>query len=265
MLVNRIHKPYICRICGNATGIKICKCQRAFYCSKSCQKIDWKSHKSDCYKLVEHPSTSRNLNFADNHLVESNQSSNGQEVLQHQQFSDTQIQANDIRERQQYDPPLHRENAATNTSMLPTTVDDFEENLLNSLMYSVDESTEQEILRNLNIRADELLSVCNLNCENSSSLDDQQPFAGTELFDEQLFEQIQQSESFDYQPSAQQLLQDTRNDLEKELLMFREINLHESKVNLVGDERTSADIMQLSQTNPKYINHAKLDDHLLYK
>jgi MYND finger len=269
MLVNRVHKPYVCRICGNATGIKVCKCQRAYYCSKNCQKIDWKSHKTDCYKLVDHPNASKVSSFSNNGLITSNQTASQSAVQQHQQFceSNTQTQTHIHEERRQYDPtPLqYQENVTTNTATLPSTIDDFEENLLNSLMYSVDESTEREILKNLNIRADELLTACNLDSENSSSLDGQ-PFTATDdqLFDEQIFEQIQESEGFNYQPVQQQLLQETRDTLEKELSLFREINLHEPQQNLDGDEGSNSVIM-LSQKNPKYINHARLDDHLLYK
>lgn len=190
-------------------------------------------------------------------------------MQQHQQFCELNLptQPNIVEERRQYDPtPLqYQESAATNTTTQPTTIDDFEENLLNSLMYSVDESTEREILKNLNIRDDELLTACNLTSENSSL--DGQPFTVTDdqLFDEQLLAQIQENEDYGYQSEAQHLLQGTRNDLEKELTMFREINLHETQENSSEEKETNNDIMLLNQKSPKYINHAKLDDHLLYK
>lgn len=265
MLVNRVHKPYICRICGNASGIKICKCQKAYYCSKNCQKIDWKSHKSDCYKLVDHPSASKN--FPNNSLITSNKAATQTAVQQHQQFCEPSQSQVEGERRQQYDPTPFQYQQATNTSTptQSTTIDDFEENLFNSLMFSVDESTEKEILKNLNIRADELLNVCNLVTDNSSSLDEQ-AFTATDdqLFDEKIFEQIQETENFEYKPETQQLLKETRENLEKELSLFREINLHEPLEQL-DDDSSESDIMQISQTNPKYINHARLDDHLLYK
>lgn len=218
----------------------MCKCQKAYYCSKNCQKIDWKSHKSDCYKLVEHPSASKT--FPNNGLITSNIAAN----------------QSDERERRQYDPTLlqYQQPIITNTNTItPTaTVNDFDENLFNSLMFSVDESTEREILKNLNIRADELLVACNLDSDNSSS---------EQIFDEKIFDQIDESESFEYKLEKQQLLKETRDNLEKELTLFREINLHEPQHQL--DDDSSSEMMKISQTNPKYINHARLDDHLLYK
>ncbi|KAK7045140.1 hypothetical protein R3P38DRAFT_3433879 [Favolaschia claudopus] len=39
---------------GSATEFKRCAaCQQVVYCGQSCQKADWKSHKSDCAKQVE--------------------------------------------------------------------------------------------------------------------------------------------------------------------------------------------------------------------
>jgi hypothetical protein len=182
---------------------------------------------------------------------------------QNQRFGDSlqPTQTNVDGVRREYSPLQYQE---TNTNAPPTTIEDFEENLLNSLMYSVDESTEREILKNLNI-SDELLASCALTGEKTSL--DKQSFTGTdaELFDDKIFDQIQESETFDCQPEAQQLLEETRNDLEKELLMFREIKLHEPQQSLTEAEGTSSDIMKLSQKSPKYVNHAKLDDHLLYK
>lgn len=149
------------------------------------------------------------------------------------------------------------------TSPTTSTIDDFEENLLNSLMYAVDESTEKEILNNLNI-TDELLTTFNLVNENSSPFDDQNlPFeVDDQQFDEKVFNQIQRRESYELKPEYKE----TRATLEKELSLFREINLHEPQQQLNEEARnTASDIMQISSNNPKYINHARLDDHLLYK
>lgn len=272
MLVNRVHKPYLCRICGNASGIKICKCQKAYYCSKNCQKIDWKVHKSDCYKLVDHPNSSKN--FPNNSFASSNSASQAVRQEQQQNLEATiQSHVQAVREGRQYDPtPLQyqQQSHSTNT-MTPSTIDDFEENLFNSLMYSVDESTEKEILKNLNHRADEHLTVYTLTNENSTSLDDQalrqfQALNPTddESFNDQVFEQIQRQQSFEFKPETQQLLKETRDSLEKELSLFREINLHEPQHQL-DDDDSGSDIMQINSNNPKYINHTRLDDHLLYK
>lgn len=145
----------------------------------------------------------------------------------------------------------HQPLVETNTTT-SSAIDDFEENLLNSLMYGVDEGTEQEILKNLNITADELLAACNLDTE-TSSINEQN------ATDDQLFEEIQRRKSFEYKPEYQE----TRDKLEKELSHFRDINLHEPQQQL--EEENPSDEIMITSQNPKYINHAKLDDHLLYK
>jgi hypothetical protein len=274
MLVNRVHKPYLCRICGNATGIKVCKCQKAYYCSKNCQKIDWKTHKSDCYKLVDHPQKSSTQ--LSNNSANENAS---QSVHLHQQPYDiletSSAETPLARERRQYDPTpfqYQQQSVPTNTVSPPSTIDDFEENLFNSLLYSVDESTEREILKNINIRDEELLKTFNLDNDNSSSLDEQtlqayQAFNPSHepSFDEKIFDQIQRQQSFEYKPETQLLLKETRDSLEKELSLFREVNLHEPQQQLGEEELSSSSDGMLSAKNPKYINHAKLDDHMLYK
>lgn len=272
MLVNRVHKPhkpFSCKICGNAVGIKVCKCQKAYYCSKNCQKIDWKAHKSDCYKIVDHPKSTKQ--FASS-SIPTNIENNQQVLHQHQQQSFIPPQQDEqAREGRQYDPtPLQYQqpsSISTNTSA-PTTIEDFEENLFNSLMNSVEESSEREILENLSL-TDELLKSYNLDTDSSSSFDDQntkdyqQQYVASEdqSFDEKIFQQIQQS--FECQPEYKE----TRENLEKELSLFREINLHEPQQQLEEeDSNSSSNMTQISSNNnPKYINHAKLDDHLLYK
>lgn len=272
MLVNRVHKQYSCRICGNAVGIKVCKCQKAYYCSKNCQKIDWKVHKSDCYKLVEHPTTSKNMPNKNSiaSIIPANQLLHHQNIMEPPQEQSQQKEFS--REGQQYgDTPMqyHQQPLiVTHTTAPSSTIEDFGENLLNSLLYSVDESTEKEILKNLDISEEELLTSINLDTDNNSTFDDQnskeyQHFtAGESTFEEKIFERIQRQESFEFKPEYKE----TRAKLEKELSLFREINLHEPQQQL-GEENLDAgsDIMQISSNNPKYINHAKLDDHLLYR
>lgn len=266
MLVNRVHKQYACRICGNAIGLKVCRCRAAYYCSKNCQKIDWKSHKSDCYQLVDHPKSCKqsahnssitpvDYSASDSlHQEQSKQQISISNALSHQQENS--------RARRQYDPtPMQyqqqQESLAETNTTPPSAIDDFEENLLNSLMYGVDESTEEEILKNLNITADELLAACNLDTESSSS--NEQNTTDDQLFDEKTVEEIQRRTSFEYKPEYKE----TRDKLEKELSDFREINLYEAQQQL-SDEEAPSNIM-ISAQNPKYLNHAKLDDHLLYK
>lgn len=275
MLVNRVHKPYSCRICGNKVGIKVCKCQKAYYCSRNCQKIDWKVHKSDCFKLVEHPNSNKNL--PNNSSIVTETSANQLLLQQLQNSSEllvTSPQHGEIsRERQQTESAdkvqyQQQPSISTNTIAQSSTIEDFGENLLNSLMYSVDESTEKEILKNLDISEDELLKSINLDTENSSSFDEQnlrdyQSINADQVedqsFEEKIFERIQRQESFELKPEYKE----TRDKLEKELSLFREINLHEPQQQLGRD--TGSDIMKISSNNPKYINHTKLDDHMLYK
>lgn len=271
MLVSRVHKPFHCRICGSTSQIKVCKCQKAYYCSKNCQKIDWRSHKSECYDLVKYPNTfqqnssvpqTNNDQLTHNiHILESQISSSN---LQQQNF-------NYEREGQSYFPPPHQHAHDTNTTNMEietptcTATDDFEENLFNSLLFSVDESTEREILNNLDIGDEDLLRVCELDGDNALSFDDQTVLTVEEddqVIDEETFAQIQRKKSCEYQPEAQKLLKETRENLEKELSMFREINLSEANHQLDLNGEDVKRIMQF-KNNPKYQVDAKLDDHLI--
>lgn len=43
-----------CRACGKEEGCMTCsRCKRARYCSKACQRADWKDHKKDCESAME--------------------------------------------------------------------------------------------------------------------------------------------------------------------------------------------------------------------
>lgn len=271
MLVNRIHKPFHCRICGSTSQIKVCKCQKAYYCSKNCQKIDWKQHKSECYDVVKYQSNFQNsLNNHEQNIqnIQNLESQNSApESSQQQKY-------NCEREGQSYFAHTHQQILNTNTSntieeeTTPTcteTTDDFEENLFNSLLFSVDEGTEREILKNLEIGEEDLLKVVLDDAEGPLSFDEQsvvEVVDDDQLIDEETFEKIQRKKSCEYQPEAQKLLKQTRETLEKELSMFREINLSENKSQL---EINSADVNRIMQfkSNPKYQADAKLDDHLI--
>ncbi|KAG5670406.1 hypothetical protein PVAND_000674 [Polypedilum vanderplanki] len=285
MLVNRIHKPYLCNICKKATGVKACKCQKAFYCSRNCQKIDWNVHKSDClYKFTDpraittkktNNSTDPNNTSHDILLQEQQQqrftnSDNATLMQQTEQQHERTITLD--RERRTYDPtPLQYQQphvtytpntfTTTSTHIQHSTstsneaVDDFEENLFNSLMYSVvNESTEQEILKNLNIRADDLLTTYSLDSDISSSLNDTQSLKeyvpNLNSVDQTLSDKIFNQEAFEIRPETQKLLAETKETLEKELSLFCENNLNEKD-----------QMMQLGTTNPKYVTHTKVQDN----
>jgi hypothetical protein len=285
MFVNRIHKPYHCRICKKATGVKACKCQRAYYCSRNCQKIDWNEHKSNChFKLTElyttihddnrKSSTDPNNSSANEILLQQQQ----QQQQQQQPYSSPDIMSTLVqqqhyalaRERREYDPtPLqyqqqphdtYTENTFTttpthsnSTSSASAAVDEFEENLFNSLMYSVvnDDGAEQEILKNLNIRADDLLATYSLDSDISSSLDGgaQSEYA-EESVEQTLDDKIFTQETYEFKPETQRLLAETKETLEKELSLFRENNLQDSN-----------NAMQLGTTNPKYVTHTRVQDN----
>jgi len=38
----------VCQVCGDKTVTACTGCRRVFYCSRTCQRKDWKSHKMDC-------------------------------------------------------------------------------------------------------------------------------------------------------------------------------------------------------------------------
>lgn len=313
MLTNRVHKSYLCKICSKANGVKVCKCQKAFYCSRNCQKIDWNSHKTDCcYRLVDyqsiqktstdpktyHPNTTT-LTAENNSTNQNNGANNNDIFLQqnnvpdtiHVKYPHTLVQEGKEqnlqsleREGREYDPtPLQYQqpHATTYTnegnttspqsySSNTTTIDDFEENLFNSLMYSVvDESTEQEILKNLNIRAEDLLATYTLDNDISSSFTTQTlreyvPNSQSEeqLLSDKIFDQLQRQESFECRPETQQLLRETKENLEKELSLFRENLLHETQETI---DSSSIDKMQFSSTNQKHVNHATTPDYNLMR
>ena len=38
----------VCNKCGNPGTLRCSKCKKVYYCSKECQKSDWKTHKLSC-------------------------------------------------------------------------------------------------------------------------------------------------------------------------------------------------------------------------
>jgi endogenous inhibitor of DNA gyrase (YacG/DUF329 family) len=273
MLVNRVHKPFHCRICGSTSQIKVCKCQKAYYCSKNCQKIDWKKHKSECYDVVKYqgslnPNSLNNheqnvKNIQDIHILESNILNSACDTSQQKSY-------NCDREGQSYSHNSHIEtsfNTIAPNIETPTCseTNNLEENLFNSLLFSVDEGTEREILKNLEIGEEDLLNV--IATENTLNFDEQSEVVveNDQIIDEETFEKIQRKKSCEYQPEAQKLLKETRENLEKELSMFREIHLSENINSQNQVEINSADVNRIMQfkSNPKYQADARIDDHLI--
>jgi hypothetical protein len=184
----------------------------------------------------------------------------------HQHSSSAQLhEANTaaIREgRKHYDPtPLQyqQDNAIftyiddLNTAATDSNaVTDFDENLFNLMSSVVDESTEEEFLKNLNIRADDLLSTYSLDTENVATIAPNIHFRSyvpiptldtDDQLSDKLFDQLQQRE---FQPN---LVQETKENLEKELSLFRE-------------SQQLVNTMQLDTSNPKYVNHTTVQDNI---
>jgi hypothetical protein len=53
-LVNR-SRSRGCHVCGSCVGLKMCaKCKQVYYCSRECQRSDWRRHKAgECVAPVE--------------------------------------------------------------------------------------------------------------------------------------------------------------------------------------------------------------------
>jgi predicted double-glycine peptidase len=172
----------------------------------------------------------------------------------------------DVRERREYDPtPLQYQpqtqitNTCVHEQANSPAIDDFDENLFNSLMYSVvNTSAEDDILKNLNIHTDDILA---LDSELNSSLTDEQLTEYVQnieqddqvLDDKLLFEQIQSQENFEFQPEQEQLLRETKENLEKELLAY---------LSNCEEAATADNNMQLSAANPKHVPHTRVQDYI---
>lgn len=277
MLVNRVRKPHYCKICKKTAGIKVCKCQKVFYCSKNCQKIDWIVHKDDCFaKLKEHHKSSNiDISSSTNHngkklseevnytnaatsvhtlLCEQNTSATGQKhydptPLQYQQTNDIYT---------------HNQLLPIETTTFDAAVSDFDENLFN-IISEVDSGTEEELLKSLNIHEDELLQAYSLNNGNnvvkpsivtsSQVIKDYVPFEENlncvdDQLNEKLLDQIHRKLSYEFRPETQLLLKETKENLEKELSLFCE------------NQQLAVGNMHLSTENPKYINHTFVQDNI---
>jgi hypothetical protein len=44
----------ICKHCGDGnhyTKKMVCRCKKAYYCDKNCQKLNWRKHRTKCKKI----------------------------------------------------------------------------------------------------------------------------------------------------------------------------------------------------------------------
>lgn len=48
LTVNPMHSAKSCAVCSTETDQLCAKCKKVYYCSRACQKADWKNHKSVC-------------------------------------------------------------------------------------------------------------------------------------------------------------------------------------------------------------------------
>lgn len=124
MNVNRIHKSYICKMCGVTKGVRQCKCQRVFYCSKDCQLVDWKAHKSDCQR----PVNTAGPNNANHAIINNNKSPSQLDIeKQHQnmplyyRYQDGGVSSQGIQNTQLQPPPVSPSYAPTQLSPMAST------------------------------------------------------------------------------------------------------------------------------------------------
>ena len=50
-----------CKVCNKSSDRlnKCSACKSVYYCSSECQKVDWKSHKTNCFKIGQIPLSTR--------------------------------------------------------------------------------------------------------------------------------------------------------------------------------------------------------------
>src|SRR5580704_15856692 len=51
--MSTVQKLYHCGVCEQKTKSRCARCRQVYYCSQSCQKKDWKSHKQTCTQKEE--------------------------------------------------------------------------------------------------------------------------------------------------------------------------------------------------------------------
>ncbi|KAI1270369.1 hypothetical protein F5Y18DRAFT_421861 [Xylariaceae sp. FL1019] len=78
----------VCSICKKPTEKKCSKCREILYCSRECQKSDWKTHKKDCARIA-------NLNTALGEIPKSFEARNMMCSHPEEWFRDQEVDARD--------------------------------------------------------------------------------------------------------------------------------------------------------------------------
>ena len=225
--MNKIHKNY-CKICHSTKGLKSCsKCKRILYCSKNCQKIDWRTHKSECDSL--HLRDEMNIN------LEIGNSSNN---LQASTFGEARQQQNNT-----YEPVKQQQ------------TNQYEEVSQPYFMFNNDENMQKETLTPfiLDNNNSELLNFGYRDQPQSQSTAEQQ------TFEDELFEQLQS----DLRPENQQFLKETKDNLEKQLSMFNETYLKQYQPE--SEQKISEEQEKMGISGENFLDPTKFDENFLYR
>lgn len=297
---NRIHKVYNCKFCGVAKGIKPCKCERVYYCSKNCELVDWKSHKSDCFQPVDliGSSISNSSSIGTNRDVLPLQyyykHQDTAEAIPSTSFQPTQMpQESTLQSFQQVETEQHDfqpQYSLPSTSTNISAHSGIQENFFSNLVYANENTKERD---ESNTQSNSLRAATTYdNYLNSLPLDFREVtepshinFYGRDdqLFDENLLQVIENSIPFNYQIEDQKLLQETKQKLEQELFSLNKESQN-SQIEQSPEPNNSADSLKQSQqstsnssnlvnelgamalqTSEKFLNHPKMDDQTLYQ
>lgn len=251
--MNREHKKkthYSCKICHSTLGLKSCsKCRRTFYCSKNCQKIDWRTHKSECDSDQDVVIQSNGVNVING--SNGNSSVSGVYTYQESYVQPTNTHTYDEAREQQF-------------HQLHNTLEDElnQQQQHNFYLFNNEESSVRK--ETLNEQAEAITPYITDN--NNSDLkfgyiDQPQSQSSTEqqTFEDELFEQMQS----DLEPANQQFLKETKDNLEKQLLMFNETYLKQYQSE--GEQSISGDQDKMGVSGENFLNGSKFDESFLYR
>ena len=266
--MNRIHKNYACKICHSTKSLKSCsKCRRTFYCSKNCQKIDWRTHKSECDSLhlrdSEQDVTMRNNGITEINGSNSNSPSRIQpnasdSAYSYQQASPTEQYAYaQPTTTQGYDGERQHQFQNHNT------FEELSQQQHNFYLFNNEESSVER-KETLNEQAEAITPYIldNNNSELKFGYSDQsqsQSSAEQQTFEDELFEQMQS----DLEPANQQFLKETKENLEKQLLMFNETYLKQYQPE--GGQSITGDQNKMGISEENFLDSSKFDETFLYR